>query len=101
MTHHLSIPPFETDTLARTRVTTPDRSPAVQAGNAALHVLWHGWRTGRHAVLELTLARRVARERRALGRLVDHELRDIGLDRQAARREAGRKFLDLPATRRR
>ncbi len=38
----------------------------------------------------------VARERRALARLSDRELLDIGLDPQRARSEAGRPFWDLP-----
>lgn len=41
----------------------------------------------------------VARERRALARLTDRELADIGLDAAAARAEAGRPFWDLPAGR--
>jgi uncharacterized protein YjiS (DUF1127 family) len=41
----------------------------------------------------------VARERRALARLTDRELRDIGLDPERARIEAGRPFWDLPSGR--
>ena len=39
---------------------------------------------------------RVARERRALAMLSDHELRDIGLEPDVAAREAARPFWDLP-----
>ena len=38
----------------------------------------------------------VWRERRALARLTARELRDLGLDAEAARREAARPFWDLP-----
>jgi uncharacterized protein YjiS (DUF1127 family) len=41
----------------------------------------------------------VARERRALARLTDRDLRDIGLDPERARLEADRPFWDLPAGR--
>ena len=101
MARQTCIHPFETDTLARTRVTAPARSPAMQVGNAVLHALWHGWRGTRRAALGLALARRVARERRALAGLDARELADIGLDRETARREAGRGLLDLPPARRR
>lgn len=49
----------------------------------------------------LPLARwmEIARERRALARLTDRELRDIGLGPERARIEAGRPFWDLPARR--
>jgi uncharacterized protein YjiS (DUF1127 family) len=38
----------------------------------------------------------VARERRALSRLDEHLLRDVGLTRDAARREANRDAWDVP-----
>jgi uncharacterized protein YjiS (DUF1127 family) len=38
----------------------------------------------------------VSRERRALARLSDRELLDIGIDPQRARTEAARPFWDLP-----
>jgi uncharacterized protein YjiS (DUF1127 family) len=38
----------------------------------------------------------VARERRRLTELDDHVLRDIGITRVKARREAARPFWDLP-----
>ncbi|MEM8791536.1 MAG: DUF1127 domain-containing protein [Pseudomonadota bacterium] len=38
----------------------------------------------------------VMSERRRLAQLSDRELEDIGLDRAAALREAGRPFWDLP-----
>ena len=37
----------------------------------------------------------VAGERRALSRLTDHELADIGIDRATALREAARPFWDI------
>ena len=43
---------------------------------------------------------RVARERRQLAALTDRQLRDMGLDPQAAAREAARPFWDLPEGRR-
>lgn len=39
---------------------------------------------------------RVARERRRLAGLNEHQLRDIGIDAATAAREAGRPFWDLP-----
>lgn len=42
---------------------------------------------------------RVARERRALAALGDRQLRDIGLEPDAAAREAARPFWDLPERR--
>ncbi|MCB1884343.1 MAG: DUF1127 domain-containing protein [Geminicoccaceae bacterium] len=51
-------------------------------------------------VLErLAVARQVARERRRLGALSDRDLRDMGIDRLDARREAERGFWDLPPER--
>lgn len=41
----------------------------------------------------------VARERRALREMSDDALKDIGLSRIAAEREAARTFWDLPAGR--
>lgn len=41
----------------------------------------------------------VARERSHLNRLTDAQLRDMGIDFDAARREAARPFWDLPAGR--
>ncbi len=41
----------------------------------------------------------VARERSRLGRLTTEQLRDMGIDMEAARREAARPFWDLPAGR--
>jgi len=41
----------------------------------------------------------VARERRALARLGDRELADLGIEPAAARAEAARPFWDLPAGR--
>ncbi len=40
----------------------------------------------------------VARQRRALARLDDAALADLGLSRRAAQREAARPFWDLPGT---
>ena len=47
-------------------------------------------------VARLRLWRRIARERRALARLSPAQLRDIGLDEDAAALEAGRAFWDAP-----
>lgn len=95
-----SIHPYAIDTLARTRVVAPAASsPAIRLGNATLHALWHGWRHARRAGATLVLARRVARERRALAGLDAGALADIGLDPATARAEAGRRFLDLPRAR--
>ncbi len=41
----------------------------------------------------------VSRERSRLGRLPAEQLRDMGIDLEAARREAARPFWDLPAGR--
>lgn len=38
----------------------------------------------------------VARERRHLGRLSDHQLRDVGIDGESAIHESARRFWDLP-----
>jgi uncharacterized protein YjiS (DUF1127 family) len=42
---------------------------------------------------------RVARERRMLAGLNEHQLRDIGIDEATAAAEAARPFWDLPASR--
>jgi len=39
---------------------------------------------------------RVSRERRALGKLSEHHLRDLGIDAATANEEASRPFWDLP-----
>jgi uncharacterized protein YjiS (DUF1127 family) len=39
---------------------------------------------------------RVSRERRMLGSLNEHQLRDIGIDAATASKEASRPFWDLP-----
>jgi uncharacterized protein YjiS (DUF1127 family) len=39
---------------------------------------------------------RLARQRRALAALDDHQLRDIGLTPEDARQEAERQFWDVP-----
>jgi uncharacterized protein YjiS (DUF1127 family) len=41
----------------------------------------------------------VAKERRALGSMSDEMLKDIGISRTDARREAGRRFWDIDGTR--
>lgn len=51
-------------------------------------------------VLPLAAWIRTAAERRALGRLTDAQLADIGLSRAAAEAEAARPFWDLPHGRR-
>jgi uncharacterized protein YjiS (DUF1127 family) len=40
---------------------------------------------------------RVSSERRSLGKLNEHQLRDIGIDAETAVAEASRPFWDLPA----
>lgn len=53
----------------------------------------------RRALARVDAALVVARERRDLASLDDRLLRDIGLDRATARREAARDFLDVPPER--
>ncbi len=50
------------------------------------------WRT-------IVTAVKVMRERAKLARMEEHELADIGLDRVAAAKEAGRPIWDLPQNR--
>ena len=77
------------------------RRPLLALANALFHVGWHGAVAAARLPARLALAARVQRERRALARLDDRELADIGLDRATAHEEAARRFLDLPAGRRR
>ena len=51
------------------------------------------------AVASFCLALRVYRERRALAALSEQQLKDIGLSRSTAYREASRSVFDLPADR--
>lgn len=48
----------------------------------------------------ISVWRSVMRERRALGKLSDEALRDLGLSRAATEREAARAFWDAPFARR-
>lgn len=45
-------------------------------------------------------ARQIARERALLAQLTDAQLKDIGLSRYEATKEADRSFWDIPATKR-
>jgi uncharacterized protein YjiS (DUF1127 family) len=74
--------------------------PAVLRAEAALFAA-AGAVPGALAALtgRLRAWRRVAAERRALSRLDDRLLRDIGLDRASAEAEAARPFWDPPAGR--
>ncbi len=47
-----------------------------------------------HAILLLLRWQELARQRRALATMDDHMLKDIGLSRVDAQREAGRSFWD-------
>ena len=67
------------------------RSPAVtQAG-----IIETLRRTVVHFAQTQRLRARLARERRQLDRLDDHQLRDIGIGRAEAEREAGRRDIPL------
>lgn len=55
----------------------------------------------RQSFARLILAYRIHRERRALMALSEHMLKDIGLSRSQAYREAERPFFDIPFRRER
>lgn len=59
----------------------------------------HGRKSGHFArfLAFMERAGEVARQRRALLRLDDHALKDIGISRADAWREGGRPWWDLPA----
>ena len=67
-----------------------DRHSALRAGRLVerLH------RTLSRVILMLLRWQELARQRRALGALSDHMLKDLGLTRADALREAGRPFWD-------
>ena len=67
-----------------------DRHSALRAGRLVerLH------RTLSRVILMLLRWHELARQRRALGALSDHMLKDLGLTRADALREAGRPFWD-------
>ena len=62
----------------------------------AIAMLVEGAMPRSRIVLPLVTWMQVARERRALARLSDRQLADIGLDPVSARAEASRPFWDLP-----
>lgn len=58
-----------------------------------------GYSTLMHAIHRIHLILAIRRERRALARLDDAALRDIGISRAQARTESNRSLLDIPASR--
>jgi uncharacterized protein YjiS (DUF1127 family) len=72
------------------RPAVPDRGPAAAAGRPADRLRAAlSW-----GILTLLRWQELARQRRALGALSDHMLKDLGLSRADALREAGRPFWD-------
>ncbi|MEE9319549.1 MAG: DUF1127 domain-containing protein [Granulosicoccus sp.] len=74
-------------------------SMPMQIANRTFHGLWHGWQAAVAGACQTILASEVRRERNALLDLNDQQLRDIGIDRITAKREAQRSWLDLPTGR--
>ena len=65
--------------------------------------LWHAtWHTGAHVIRERRrrrLAESIHRERQVLARLSEDQLKDIGITRAEALREASRDWGDVPRSR--
>ena len=57
------------------------------------------WSALRERLVRLSAAAAIARERKALSRLSESELKDIGITRAQAEREAAREYFDLPSQR--
>jgi uncharacterized protein YjiS (DUF1127 family) len=74
-------------------------SMPMHIANRTFHGLWHGWQAAVAGACHATLASEVRRERNALLSLSDQQLRDNGIDRNTAKREARRSWLDLPTDR--
>ena len=74
------------------KILTPSLPDALDAGRYAIRKI-------RTAAGVLTLAWRVAAERRQLASLDDAMLKDIGLSRSVAYEEASKTFLDVPESR--
>jgi uncharacterized protein YjiS (DUF1127 family) len=74
-------------------------SMPMQVANRTFHGLWHGWQTAVAGAFHAALASEVRRERNTLLTLNDQQLRDIGIDRITAKREAQRSWFDLPTGR--
>lgn len=88
-----------TSTTADQAVSSSRHSLPMHIANRTFHGIWHGWQTAMAGAYHATLASEVRRERNALLDLNDQQLRDIGIDRITAKREAQRSWLDLPTDR--
>ena len=68
-------------------------SPLVRYQSADNSMIWS---VLRQRLLRLRVAAAVARERKALKRLSESQLHDIGITRIQAQREAARAYFDIP-----
>jgi len=81
------------DNVRCAQLATPSGNPLAKFGLDTL--LWRIRQCGR----TLTIALEIWHERQQLLTLSDNELRDMGIDPIAARQEARKRFLDIPANR--